>query len=205
MTRPSSSSLEATRVTPYLVFLFAVLSTATLADGFDSAMMTVAAPDARQALGISLSEWGALFAITRAGMIASFFLLLFADRWGRRTMMVVTVAGFSVFNALTALAVTKVEFTLYLFLARLFLTGAFALAVIIVAEEFPARARGRATAMLTSLAPIGVMLVAFTQAYVLLEPGTEGTGSTTREWLRSSGCRGRSGWRRAPRTGACST
>ena len=56
MTRPSSSSLEATGVTPYLVFLFAVLSTATLADGFDSAMLTVAAPDARQALGISLSE-----------------------------------------------------------------------------------------------------------------------------------------------------
>jgi MFS family permease len=178
MTRPP---LEATAITPYLGFLFFMLATVTLADGFDAAMMTVAAPDARETLGISRPQWGVVFGITRAGMIASFFLLLFADRWGRRAMLAVTVAGFALFNAMTAFAGTTAEFTFFLFMARLFLTGAFALAVIVVVEEYPAAARGRATAVLTSLAPIGLILVAFTQAYVLLEPGAEGN------WLHDTG------------------
>jgi putative MFS transporter len=180
---PSSapSPLEADRVSPYLRLLFAMLSVAILFDGFDSAMMTVAAPDARQALDITRGEWGTIFAINRAGMIASFFLLLFADRWGRRAMLVVTVAGFAFFNAVTALSTSKADFTLYLFLARIFLTGAFALSVIIIVEEYPSRARGRATAILMSMAPLGVMLVAKVQPYVLLEPGAEGN------WLHDSG------------------
>jgi putative MFS transporter len=175
------TSVEATGIDRYLISLFVMLSTATLFDGFDSAMMTVAAPDARQALDISRGEWGTVFAINRAGMIASFFLLLFADRWGRRAMLVLTVGGFSLFNAFTALATSKADFTFYLFLSRIFLTAAFALAVIIIGEEYPARLRGRATAILTSMAPIGVMLVAKVQPYVLLEPGAEGG------WLHDAG------------------
>jgi putative MFS transporter len=181
MSAPTGSSVEATRVSPYLLSLFVMLSTATLFDGFDSAMMTVAAPDARQALDISRGEWGTIFAINRSGMIASFFLLLVADRWGRRTLMVATVGGFAFFNTLTAFAASKADFTLYLFLSRIFLTAAFALSVLIIAEEYPARVRGRAMAILTSMAPIGVMLVAKLQPYVLLEPGAEGG------WLHAAG------------------
>jgi putative MFS transporter len=181
MTSSSGASVEATRVSPYLLFLFALLSTATLFEGFDSAMMTMAAPDTRSSLDISLGEWGVVFAITRAGMIASFFFLLFADRWGRRALLMITVVGFTLCNGLTALATTKAEFTLYQFLARLFLTAEYGLAVIIIGEEYPARFRGRATAVLMSLAPIGVILVAIVQAYVLLEPGAAGN------WLHDSG------------------
>jgi MFS family permease len=181
MSTAAPNSLEATEVSPYLRLLFGMLSIAILFDGFDSAMMTVAAPGARKALGISRPEWGAVFAINRAGMIASFFLLLFADRLGRRAMLVVSVAGFALFNGVTALSTSKADFTLYLFIARIFLTGAFALSVIIVAEEYPARTRGRAMAILTAMAPLGVMGVAKLQAYVLLEPGAEGN------WLHDSG------------------
>ncbi len=180
MSARPNDSLEAARVSPYLGFLFLLLSTATLFGGFDSAMMTMSAPDARQALGISRGEWGTVFAITRLGMIASFLLLLFADRWGRRTMMVLTVGGFTLFNALTALATTVAEFTLYQFVARIFFTGAFALAVIIITEEYPARTRGRATAILMSVAPVGIMLVAKVQPYVLLESG--GQGNWLHDW-----------------------
>ena len=88
--------------------------------------------------------------------------------------MVLTVGGFTLFNALTALATTVAEFTLYQFVARIFFTGAFALAVIIITEEYPARTRGRATAILMSVAPVGIMLVAKVQPYVLLESGGQG-------------------------------
>jgi hypothetical protein len=52
---PSRDSIEVDRIDGYLLFLFALLSTATLFDGFDAAMLTVAAPDTRRTLGISLA------------------------------------------------------------------------------------------------------------------------------------------------------
>jgi putative MFS transporter len=164
----SPSSLEVSRVDGYLVYLFVLLSTATLFDGFDAAMLTIAAPDVRQTLDISMGDWGYLFAFTRLGMIASFFLLLLADRAGRRTLMLLTIVGFAVTNGLSGFATTKVEFAVYQMLARIFLTAEYALAVIMIGEEFPARLRGRAIAVLTSFATLGVMFIAKLQPYILL-------------------------------------
>lgn len=175
------SSVEAERITPYLGFLFLLLSTATLFDGFDAAMLGFAAPDARAALDIDRSEWGYVSGFTRLGVMLSFFFLLSADRFGRRSTMLVTVVGFTIFNALTALVTDKYQFAMCQFLARLFLTAEYSLAVIMIGEEFPARFRGRAIAVLTSLATVGVMLMAKLQPFVLLEDGAESN------WLHGLG------------------
>jgi MFS transporter, putative metabolite:H+ symporter len=168
-TRPGAPvSLEATRVDGYLIFLFVLLSTATLFDGFDAAMLTIAAPDVRETLGIQIGDWGYLFAFTRLGMIASFVLLLFADRVGRRALMMVTIVGFAITNGLSGFATTQTEFAVLQMLARIFLTAEYALAVIMVGEEFPARLRGRAIAILTSFATLGVMFIARLQPFILL-------------------------------------
>ena len=167
----SRPPLEATKVDPYLVLLFALLSTATLFEGFDAAMLGFAAPEARASLDISLSQWGYLNAFTRLGVMASFFFLLSADRFGRRTLMLVTVVGFAVFNGLTALVTDKYQFALFQFAARLFLTAEYSLAVIMIGEEYPARLRGVAIAILTSLATVGVMAMSKLQPYVLLQEG----------------------------------
>ena len=171
---PANAALEADRMTPYLWFLFVLLSTATLFDGFDSAMLSFAAPESRRTLDISLSEWGYVNAFIRVGVWASFIFMLYADRWGRRTMMMLTVVGFTVFNGLTALVTDQWQFMICQFLARLFLTAEYSLAVIMAGEEFPARHRGRAIAILTSLATVGVMLMSKgVQPYVLLPEGAE--------------------------------
>ncbi|MBW2229049.1 MAG: MFS transporter [Deltaproteobacteria bacterium] len=176
--------LEIDRVSPYLITLFALLSTATLFDGFDSAMFSFAAPEVRSSLGISREQWGLISGLTRMGVIASFFFLVGADRYGRRNIMMITVVGFAVANGLTALVTTKAAFVVVQFFARLFLTAEYALAVIMVGEEFPARIRGRAIAVLTSLATVGVMLMAKLQPYVLLEEGAESN------WLHDLGMTG---------------
>ena len=44
----SSTAVEVDRMTPYLWFLFVLLSTATLFDGFDSGMLGFAAPESRR-------------------------------------------------------------------------------------------------------------------------------------------------------------
>jgi putative MFS transporter len=167
--------VEAERVDAYLIFLFVLLSTATLFDGFDAAMLTVAAPDVRATLGIDLGEWGYLFAFTRLGMIASFFLLLTADRIGRRRLMTWTIVGFALTNTAAGFATGKYEFAVWQFLARIFLTAEYALAIIVVGEEFPARRRGLAIAILTSFATIGVMIIARVQPYILLRDCVSGT------------------------------
>ncbi len=119
----SVAEVEIDLVTPYLKFLFVLLSTATLFDGFDSGLLSFAAPESRRTLDISMSEWGFVNSIVRLGVMASFLFMLSADRWGRRTLMMVTVLGFAIFNCLTAFVTDKFQFTLCQMLARLFLTA----------------------------------------------------------------------------------
>ncbi len=176
-----AAALEIDRVTPYLGFLFVLLSTATLFDGFDAAMIGFAAPDVRASLGIDLADWGLINGITRMGVMASFVFLFFADRVGRRRVMMLTVIGFTIANGATALVTDKVQFTALQLVARLFLTAEYSLAIIMVGEEFPARLRGRSIAILTSLATVGVMGMAKIQPYVLLAEGAEGN------WLHGLG------------------
>ena len=181
--RPTpGTAVEVDRMTPYLWFLFVLLSTATLFDGFDSGMLSFAAPESRRTLGIEISEWGLINSFIRLGVWASFLFMLFADRLGRRTLMMVTVVGFAVFNGMTAFATDKYQFALFQFFARLFLTAEYSLAVIMAGEEFPARYRGRAIAILTSLATVGVMVMAKgVQPFVLLPDGAESN------WLHGLG------------------
>jgi putative MFS transporter len=202
MTRSAgSNTLEASRIDSYLVFLFLLLSTATLFDGFDAAMLSFAAPEARKSLDISLDQWGYINGFMRLGVMASFFFLLSADRFGRRALMMATIVGFTVFNGLTAFVTDKFEFMLCQFFARLFLTAEYSLAIIMIGEEYPARHRGRAIAVLTSLATVGVMLMAKLQPYVLLPEGAEGNWlHDTGAWLVALGggwlgLEGRESWR----------
>ncbi|MFP6655611.1 MAG: MFS transporter, partial [Myxococcota bacterium] len=93
----------------------------------------------------------------------------------------VTVVGFTVFNTMTAFVTTTTGFVLCQFAARIFLTAEYSLAIIVIGEEYPARLRGRAIAILTSLATIGVMLMSKIQPYILLSEGEESN------WLHSAG------------------
>lgn len=188
--RASAPSVEADRVTPYLGFLFVLLSTTTLFDGFDAAMMSLASADVRATLGLSRGEWSLVYGVYKIGVVLSFVFLLSADRFGRRALMMVTVAGFTIFTGLTALARDAFEFTACQLLARIFLTAEYALAIIMVGEEFPARYRGRAIAVLTSLATVGVVAMAKLHPFILLEEGAPGNavhdaGQAAVAWLQT--------------------
>ena len=167
------AGLEAQSVTPYLAFLFLLLSTATLFDGFDAAMIGFAAPDVQATLGITTGQWGLISMLTRFGVMASFVFVFFADRIGRRWVVMGTIVGFTLANFATAFVTTTSQFVACQFVARLFLTAELSIAIIMIGEEFPARHRGRAIAILTSLATAGVMFMSKLQPYVLLPAGAE--------------------------------
>lgn len=162
------------RFSSYHVVLLLLLGIATLYEGFDASMLTLASVDVRATLDIELDEWGTLYAITRAGMVASFFFLMCADRFGRRAMLVITVAGFALASLGTAFAQTKFEFTVWQTVARLFLTAQYGLAIIIAGEELPAQLRGTGITILTAFATVGTVAMAKTSPFFLLLEGAAG-------------------------------
>lgn len=170
----SSISAERERFEPYHVLLLALLGITTLYEGFDASMLTLASVDVRATLDIKLDEWGTLYAITRAGVVASFFFLMCADRFGRRTLLLLTVAGFAIASGATAFVQTKTEFAFWQTLARLFLTAQYGLAIIIAGEELPARLRGTGITILTAFATVGTVAMAKLSPFFLLLEGAAG-------------------------------
>ncbi len=173
----SETAAPKERFTTYHIVLLALLGIATLYEGFDASMLTLASVDVRATLSIGLDEWGTLYAITRAGMIASFFFLMCADRFGRRALLLITVGGFAIATAATAFVQTKLEFTIVQTIARLFLTAQYGLAVIIASEELPARLRGTGITILTGFATVGTVAMAKASPFFLLLEGAEGNAA----------------------------
>lgn len=99
---------------------------------------------------------------------------MLADRWGRRTLLLVTVAGFALSSGATAFVTSKEGFTFWQTLARLFLTAQFGLAVIIAGEELPARLRGTGITILTAFATVGTVAMAKASPWFLLLPDAQG-------------------------------
>src|SRR5262249_54556510 len=117
-------------------------------------MLTLASVDVRATLHIGVDSCAALYALTRFRMAPCLFFLMCADRFGRRTLLLITVGGFAVASAATAFVQTKTEFVVCQTIARLFLTSQYGLAVIIAGEELPARLRGTGITILTATATV---------------------------------------------------
>ena len=154
-------------MTPYLWGLLAMLASATFFDGFDAAILATVAPLIQKQYGLNNSEWGLVFTIARVGAVASFFLLVFADRVGRRVMITLTIVGYAAFTGLTAFSTSIESFTVYQALARIFLAAEFALALIIIGEEYPTSWRGFGIALLSGVAAVGTIVAFLAAGYVL--------------------------------------
>lgn len=183
----------------YHIVLLAILGIATLYEGFDASMLTLASVDVRKTLDIGIDEWGTIYAITRGGMVASFFFLMCADRFGRRTLLVITVAGFALTTLATAFVQTKTQFVVCQTLARLFLTAQYGLAIIIAGEELPANLRGTGITILTAFATVGTVAMAKASPFFLLLEGAPGNPAhdLAMQWVGVA-----SGWLGLPEDGA---
>lgn len=156
------------RLSAYHVLLLVLLGVATLYEGFDASMFTLASRDVMTTLDISVAEWGTFYTITRIGVLGSFFFLMGADRFGRKPLLLVSVVGFALTSGATSFVTTKTEFVLCQTLARLFLTAQYGLAIIMAGEELPAALRARGITVLTGLANVGTVAMAKVQPYFLL-------------------------------------
>src|SRR5262249_5435329 len=156
----SSRPLEVTQMTPYLWALMGMLVSATVFDAFNISILSTVAPIIQQLHGLNNTQWGLVNLIIRLGAVASFFILILADRFGRRPVITLTILGYALFTALTGRADSIESFTAWQFCARIFLAAEFALALIIIGEEYPTRWRGFGISLLGGIGALGT-IVAF--------------------------------------------
>ncbi|RMD99024.1 MAG: MFS transporter, partial [Deltaproteobacteria bacterium] len=127
---------------PYHRKLFLFLSVASFFEGYDFLALAQILPNLRADLSLSEGEAGILVGFVNAGTIVAYFLVRKADRWGRKRLLTVTIAGYTIFTAASGLAPNVWIFGLCQFLGRIFLIAEWATSMVYAAEEFPAERRG---------------------------------------------------------------
>jgi len=144
-----------TRLDGYQWRLLAFLSVATFFEGFDFMALSQILPEIRQELGLSLNEAGLMISVINIGTVLAFLLIRKADAWGRRQVLTITIAGYTIFTGLTALSQSIWDFTLFQMIARMFLIAEWATAMVFAAEEFPADKRGLVLGLTQGFASLG--------------------------------------------------
>jgi MFS family permease len=142
-------------------FVFIICSLAWLFDCLDSQLFNLARDGAME----SLFAGNAKEATLHGPYTTSWFLLGWAvgglifgalgDRFGRARILTVTILLYSVSTGLNALAESFEAFCAYRFITGLGVGGVFGLAVALVADSVPDKARAPALGMLQSLSAFG--------------------------------------------------
>ena len=144
-----------------------LVSSATFFEGYDNFVLSFVLALVLVDLGGTEAQAGWIRAVVGLGAAAGFLLSAQADRIGRKHLLLITIVGYTVCAALTAISPNLAFLTGAQFLSQIFLASEWAVAITIVTEEFPAEERGRALGIVTSMNTLGgiaVGLLAFSFA-----------------------------------------
>jgi putative MFS transporter len=158
--------------TPYQRRLFIFLSVATFFEGYDFMALSQILPELRsvRGWGLSKSEAGNMSAVINLGTVVAYLLVRYADTWGRRRILTLTIAGYTVSTFVSGLAPDPVTFTIAQFVARLFLTAEWVVSMVYAAEEFPAERRGMVIGVISAFGSFGSVLCAAVVPLLLKMP-----------------------------------
>ena len=156
-----------TPFTPYQRRLLGFLAVATFFEGYDLLALAQILPNLRADFALSKSGAGLLVAGINLGAVAAWLLVRQADRWGRRRLLQITIAGYTLCTVGSGLAPEVTSFGALQLLARTFLLGEWAVAMIYAAEEFPAARRGLVLGLIQGFSTLGSILCAATAPWLL--------------------------------------
>jgi len=149
-----------TAFTPYQKKLFVFLSVANFFEGYDFFAITQLLPSLRQTFGLTPREGTWLITLINAGTILAYLLVRRADRWGRKQVLSVTIAGYALFTFLSAWAPSALLFGVLQMVARIFLIGEWATSMVVAAEEYPAERRGMVIGVVSAASGLGSIICA---------------------------------------------
>ena len=136
-------------------FLLYMLGAAAFFEGYDLNVVAVALPQLRGSFHLTQAQASLWISLLFLGALPAVFLSRLADRRGRRLMLLVSIFGYTVATAFTALAGSMAQFVACQFAARMFLSTESAVAWTMVAEELPARSRGFGFGWLSMMVAVG--------------------------------------------------
>ena len=114
------------------------------------------------------NRWGDLFlaVFLLGGTLGGILFGTLADRYGRKRTMAATILIYSIFSGLTYFATELWHVALLRFLVAMGVGGEWSVAASLVAEEFPARARARASGIFHATSILGTWLAAIAGLWV---------------------------------------
>src|SRR5678815_5253640 len=157
---PSSAGPWWRGMTSYHWFVFAIAAMAWMFDCLDQQLFILARQSAMATLlpkGMDANQYGAYAtAIFVAGWATGGLIFgAVGDRIGRARTLTLTVLMYSVFTGLSALSKGWIDFAVYRFITGLGVGGVFGLAVALIADALPDRARPHALGALQALSAVG--------------------------------------------------
>ena len=147
--------------------LLLLLAIACFTEGYDFNALMVALPHLRHDFGLSRVAADLWVAAVYLGAAPALWLGRRADRHGRRGVLVLSVAGYTLCSVATALAPDIAFFVAVQFVARVFLAVQVAVAWTVAAEELPAEGRGFGFGLLALASALGTGLGAILEAAAL--------------------------------------
>lgn len=138
----------------------AFLSVATFFEGYDMLATAQILPNLRAEMHLDQAQAGQMLAVINIGTVLAYLLVREADRWGRRSVLSVTILGYAAFSFSSGLARGPVTFALLQLVARVFLIAEWAVATIYAAEEFPAETRGMVIGVIQGASSLGAIVCA---------------------------------------------
>ncbi len=141
-------------------------------DGMDGVIFAVVAPQVIKEFGVDLPSYRSGVQIAMLiGLVGLYFWPWLADKYGRRNLLAINIAMFSLCMPLVALSDS---FWFYVFaygLVRFSLNGEWAIGSMLVAETWPAKYRGLVISADRSAWGVGAALAGGIAAYIVSEFG----------------------------------
>ena len=157
-------------LTSYQRWLFVFLGVATFFEGYDLFALAQILPNLRADMGLDPVYAGFLVSFASVGNVLAYFVVDRADRWGRKRVLTITIIGYTLFSLLTAFATDVWTFALCQLVARIFLLGEYAVAMVYAAEEYPADRRGMVIGVIQACASLGAIVCAIVVPFLLQTP-----------------------------------
>jgi putative MFS transporter len=140
------------------IALLALLGPLVLFEGFDISATSVVLPFLAKEFAVAPAALGRALGIVALGSIVAWALVRLADRVGRKPILILAAAGFSLGSLATVLVGSIGTYTAVQFVTRALLVTQIATAYLIVSETLPPASRGRANGLLGALGSFGATL-----------------------------------------------
>lgn len=150
--------------------LLLLVGAGTMIANYDVTLYGMALLQIQRSFNIPENGVADVNAMFRLGVIPAILLSYWADVIGRRTLLLVTLAGATLATVWTSFAQTTGEFVIAQLLARAFIYTEELLCVVVIAEEFNERVRGWGIGALGALGALGSGLSALAFATVNFIP-----------------------------------